>query len=431
MPYQTVPESVQRFMARITELCGAEHADWAEDFNAAFANTLTTTVNRHEDGTTFLLTGDIPAMWLRDSTAQVRPYLPIAAGDDDLAAMVEGLVRRQFRYIGIDPYANAFNEEPNGRTWDPDDRSDFSSPWLWERKYELDSLCYPIQLAWLLHANTGRTSQFDDVFVAGVRRILDVLELERRHEDSPYFFIRDCDIPTESLGADGRGSAVAVTGMTWSGFRPSDDACTYHYLVPANMFAVVVMGYVERIFTAILDDAGIASRARALRESIDAGLRAHGTTRNAAGETVWAYEVDGLGHALLMDDSNVPSLMSAPYLGYCAADDPLYLATRRTLLSGENPFYYEGEHARGIGSPHTPPRYVWPIALSVQGLASTSRDEKAAILDNLVAIDAGTHLMHEGVCVDDPTRFTREWFSWSNMMFCELVMDYFGIRVRR
>ena len=430
MPYQTVPESVQRFMARITELCGAEHADWAEDFNAAFANTLTTTVNRHEDGTTFLLTGDIPAMWLRDSTAQVRPYLPIAAGDDDLAAMVEGLVRRQFRYIGIDPYANAFNEEPNGRTWDPDDRSDFSSPWLWERKYELDSLCYPIQLAWLLHANTGRTSQFDDVFVAGVRRILDVLELERRPEASPDLFIRACDIPPESLGADGRGSAVAVTGMTWSGFRPSDDACTYHYLVPANMFAVVVMGYVERIFTAILDDAGIASRARALRESIDAGLRAHGTTRNAAGETVWAYEVDGLGHALLMDDSNVPSLMSAPYLGYCAPDDPLYLATRRTLLSAENPYYYEGAYARGIGSPHTPPRYVWPIALSVQGLTSTDADEKAAILDNLVAIDAGTHLMHEGVCVDDPTRYTREWFSWSNMMFCELVMDYFGIRVR-
>lgn len=431
MPYESVPQSVQRFMDRITALCGDEHTNWAEDFNAAFANTLTTTVNRHEDGTTFLLTGDIPAMWLRDSTAQVRPYLPIAAEDDDLAAMIEGLVRRQFRYIGIDPYANAFNEEPNGRTWDPDDRSDFSSPWLWERKYELDSLCYPIQLAWLLHANTGRVSQFDDVFVAGIRRILDVLELERHHEDSPYFFIRDCNIPTESLGADGRGSAVGRTGMTWSGFRPSDDACTYHYLVPANMFAVVVMGYVERIFTDILDDAGIAARARALRESIDAGLRGHGTTRNAAGETVWAYEVDGLGHALLMDDSNVPSLMSAPYLGYCAADDPLYLATRRTLLSAENPFYYEGEHARGIGSPHTPPRYVWPIALSVQGLTSTSRDEKAAILDNLVAIDAGTHLMHEGVCVDDPTRFTREWFSWSNMMFCELVMDYFGIRVRR
>lgn len=282
----------------------------------------------------------------------MRPYLPIAAKDDDLADMIEGLVRLQFRYIGIDPYANAFNEEPNGATWDPDDRSDFSSPW-------------------------------------------------------------------------------PPTGMTWSGFRPSDDACTYHYLVPANMFAAVVMGYAERIFTEIIDDAAMAIRARALRESIDEGLRSHDTMTNAGGETIWAYEVDGLGHALLMDDSNVPSLMAAPYLGYCAADDPLYLSTRRTLLSAENPFYYEGAYAKGIGSPHTPPRYVWPIALSIQGLTTPDKAEKAAILNNLVAIDAGTHLMHEGVCVDDPTQYTREWFSWSNMMFCELVMDYFDIRVRR
>lgn len=431
MPYQSVPESVRRFMDRITDLCGTEHADWAENFNAAFANTLTTTVNRHADGTTFLLTGDIPAMWLRDSTAQVRPYLPIAAEDDDLADMIEGLVRQQFRFINIDPYANAFNEEPNGHTWDPNDQSDFSSPWLWERKYELDSLCYPIQLAWLLYVNTGRTSQFDDEFVTGIGRILDVLSVEQNHEDSPYFFVRDCDIPTESLQRDGRGTPVARTGMTWSGFRPSDDACTYHYLVPANMFAVVVLGYVERIFTEILDGAAFAERARALRESIDAGLNEYGTTTNANGERVWAYEVDGLGHALIMDDANVPSLLAAPYLGYCAQDDPLYLSTRRTLLSAENPYYYEGKYTRGIGSPHTPPRYVWPIALSVEGLTSPSKERQAAVLDNLVAIDAGTHLMHEGVCVDDPTQYTREWFSWSNMMFCELVMAYFDIRVKR
>ena len=221
MPYQTVPDSVRRFMDRITELCGAEHADWAENFNAAFANTLTTTVHRHADGTTFLLTGDIPAMWLRDSTAQVRPYLPIAAEDDDLADMIEGLVRLQFRYIGIDPYANAFNEEPNGATWDPDDRSDFSSPWLWERKYELDSLCYPIQLAWLLYVNTGRISQFDDTFISGMRRVLDVLETEQDHARSPYFFIRDCDIPTESLDNDGRGTPVAPTGIPGRGSVPS------------------------------------------------------------------------------------------------------------------------------------------------------------------------------------------------------------------
>lgn len=432
MAYTEIPPSVAAFMRRITDLCGESHAGWARTFNACFANTLLTTVNRHEDGTTFLLTGDIPAMWLRDSTAQLRPYLPIAAEDDDLAAMIGGLVRQQFRFIAIDPYANAFNETPSGATWDPHDRSDRSSPWLWERKYEVDSLCYPIQLAWLLYANTGRTDHFDGEFVAGVRRILDVFATEQDHERSPYFFVRDTTLATETLERDGRGSPVAVTGMTWSGFRPSDDACTYHYLVPANMFAAVAMDYLVRIFDgAILDDPGIAARAGALGAAIREGIARHAITENRDGERIWAYETDGLGHHLIMDDSNVPSLMAAPYLGYCEADDPVYLATRRTLLSDENPFYYEGAHLAGIGSPHTPPRYVWPIAKAVEAMTSGSREAKAATLDTLVATDAGTHLMHEGVCVDDPNQYTREWFSWANMMFCELVMDYFDIRVAR
>lgn len=427
-----VPKSVQDFMRHITDLCGSEHADWAENFNACFANTLTTTVKRHEDGTTFLLTGDIPAMWLRDSTAQVRPYLVIAKDDPELADMICGLVRQQFRYINIDPYANAFNEEPNGHTWDPNDQSNFSSPWLWERKYEVDSLCYPIQLAWLLYANTGRTDQFDQEFVDGVAKILDVFETEQDHTRSPYFFIRDTDIPTESLDNDGRGTPVAVTGMTWSGFRPSDDACTYHYLVPSNMFVVVVMDYLERIFGGdILDDPQVVSRAHALRVAVHDGIETYGKTNNRSGETIYAFETDGLGHYNIMGDSNVPDLMAAPYLGYCEPDDPTYLATRRTLLSDENPYYYEGKYLKGIGSPHTPPRYVWPIALAVEAMTSGDKEYEAHILDRLVATDAGTHLMHEGIDVDDPTKYTREWFSWSNMMFCELVMDYFDIRVKR
>lgn len=431
MTTTAIPKSVSDFLQRITDLCGTEHADWAENFNACFANTLTTTVKRHDDGTTFLLTGDIPAMWLRDSTAQLRPYLALAAKGDDIANLIAGLVRQQFRYITIDPYANAFNEEPNGASWDKDDQSDFSSPWLWERKYEVDSLCYPIQLAWMLYANTGNTGHFDAEFIAGVKKILDVFETEQHHERSPYFFIRDTDIPTESLSNNGKGSPVAYTGMTWSGFRPSDDACTYHYLVPSNMFAAVVMGYLERIFGGeILNDADIAARAGELRRTITEGIEAHAKTTNRNGETIYAFETDGLGHVNIMDDSNVPSLMAAPYLGYCAPDDPTYLATRRTLLSDENPYYYEGEYLKGIGSPHTPPRYVWPIALSIEAMTSDNKDFKAHILDRLVATDAGTHLMHEGIDVNDPTKYTREWFSWSNMMFCELVMDYFDIRVK-
>lgn len=425
-----IPQSVSDFMQHITDLCGGEHARWAENFNAGFANTLTTTVRRHDDGTTFLLTGDIPAMWLRDSSAQFRPYLAVAVDDPELTALITGLVRQQFRFINIDPYANAFNEKPSGATWDPNDQTDSFGPWLWERKYEVDSLCYPIQLAWLLYRNTGTTSHFDDAFVSGIRRILDVFETELDHSNSRYRFFRPNDDPRDSVPNHGAGGPFAVTGMTWSGFRPSDDACVYPYLVPSNMFASVVMGYVQRIFIDVLDNREIAGRAAALQHSIDDGLAHHATIHNAAGNAIYAYEVDGLGNALLMDDSNVPNLMSAPYLGFCEADDPLYLETRNTLLSQENPYYFEGDYAHAIGSPHTPEGYVWPIAMAMQGLTSHDKAEKERILDQLVAADAGTHLMHESFDANDPNSYTRPWFSWANMMFCELVMDYFGIHVK-
>lgn len=431
MTDQNIPVSVSSFIERVTDLCGDRHPAWARVFQEAFANTLSTTVRREDDGTTFLLTGDIPAMWLRDSTAQVRPYLVIARDDDDMAAMISGLVRRQFAYICIDPYANAFNETPSGAAWDPDDRSDFASPWLWERKYEVDSLCYPVQLAWLLYRNTGRTDQFDANFIKGVRRILDVFELEQDHARSPYFFIRKTDLAQDTSSEEGRGHPVAPTGMTWSGFRPSDDACTYNYLVPSNMFASVAMDLLKRIFTGPLDDAGLADRADRLGRAIRLGIEQHGITRNAAGKAIYAYEVDGLGGVSVMDDANVPNLISAPYIGFCTFDDPIYLETRRTLLSPENPYYYEGSWAKGIGSSHTPADYVWPIALAMEGLTTKDHDEQGRILDILVQTDAGTHLMHEGFDVNDPSKYTRPWFSWANMMFCELAMDYFGIRVEQ
>lgn len=435
---QQVPESVQDFMTHITDLCGEEHADWALTFNKAFANTLTTTVRRESDGSTFLVTGDIPAMWLRDSTAQMRPYLPIAKDDPDLAELIGGLSRRQSFYITIDPYANAFNETANGASWDKNDKTDRTSPWLWERKYELDSLCYPMQLAWLLYRNTGYTAHFNADFIKAVTSVLDVLSLEQHHEQSPYFFIRDTTLPTNTLSCEGRGTPVAATGMTWSGFRPSDDSCSYHYLVPANMFASVILGYLARLFDgsdpnlpAGLNRPDIAKRAKKLEGDIREGIRTHGTTENRDGETVYAYETDGLGHATLMDDANIPNLLAAPYLGFCTEDDPTYQATRRTLLSQENPYYYTGRYAAGIGSSHTDPERVWPIALAMQGLTSGDKAEKAHLLDTLVATTDGTHLMHEGFDVNDPSRYTRPWFSWANMMFCELVMDYFGIRVQR
>ncbi|MBO0472124.1 glycoside hydrolase family 125 protein [Enterococcus ureasiticus] len=429
MTYKKIPESVQGFMNKITQLCGEEHAGWAENFNAAFANTLTTTVKRQVDGTTFLLTGDIPAMWLRDSTAQVRPYLVIAKEDDELRDMICGLVQRQFYYITIDPYANAFNETPNGAGHQTDHTK--MDPWIWERKYEIDSLCYPVQLAYLLFKNTGSKKQFDENFVEGVKKILTVFAIEQEHQYSPYTFERDTTRLEDTLPNNGRGSEVGKTGMTWSGFRPSDDACRYGYLVPSNMFAVVVLGYIEEIFTEVLSDPQLVEQAASLRKEIDTGIKEYGKADNQGGELVYAYEVDGLGNASIMDDSNIPNLLSAPYLGYTTIDDSVYQATRKTVLSKENPYFYEGKCAKGIGSSHTPENYIWPIALAMEGMTTKDKAEKERILNSLVANDGGTHLMHEGFDVDNPANYTREWFSWANMMFCELVMDYFDIRVER
>lgn len=428
MAYQEIPQSIQNLMDKVTEK-SKENLRWAENFNASFSNTLLTTVKRKSDHTTFLLTGDIPAMWLRDSTAQVRPYLLVAKEDTDIADMIAGVVERQLQYVNLDPYANAFNEEANN-AGHQDDHTEMN-PWIWERKYEIDSLCYPIQLSYLLYKETGRTDHFNETFKEAVSKTLALWKVEQNHENSPYNFERDTWREEDTLVNEGKGSPIGVTGMTWSGFRPSDDRCIYNYLVPSNMFAVVVLDYLKEIYTEIIKDSAIVDEITGLREEIQSGIEKFAKVKNAAGETIYAYEVDGLGNYSIMDDSNVPSLLAAPYLGYCAEDDEVYLATRNTILSKENPYFYEGDCAKGIGSSHTPENYIWPIALAMEGLTTSDKQEKKRILDLLVENDAGTNLMHEGFDVNDPNNYTREWFSWANMMFCELVLDYYDLRIKK
>ena len=428
MVYQEIPKSVKNLMNTVTEK-SAENPRWAENFNASFSNTLLTTVKKQSDNTTFLLTGDIPAMWLRDSTAQVRPYLLVAKEDEEMSNMIAGVVERQLLYVNLDPYANAFNEEANN-AGHQDDQTEMN-PWIWERKYEIDSLCYPIQLSYLLYKETGRTDQFNQTFKDAVEKILALWKTEQNHENSPYVFERDTWREEDTLVNEGKGSPIKVTGMTWSGFRPSDDRCIYNYLVPANMFAVVVLDYLKEIYTEILKETELLEEISTLRQEINKGIEEYGQVKNKAGETIYAYEVDGLGNYSIMDDSNVPSLLAAPYLGYCSEEDPIYLATRKTLLSKENPYFYEGKYAKGIGSSHTPENYIWPIALAIEGLTSPDKKEKKRILDLLVENDGGTNLMHEGFDVDNPNNYTREWFSWANMMFCELVLDYYDLRIKK
>lgn len=424
-----ISENIYAFIDEIVAKTEAENPKWGEVFKKCFLNTLETTVKVNEDGTVFVLTGDIPAMWLRDSTAQVRPYLLLAPFDEQISDIIAGLVEQQFRYIIHDPYANAFNRTEDG-SGHQDDHTEMT-PLIWERKYEIDSLCYPIQLAYLLYKNTGRTDQFNQTFIDGVKEIVNLWIVEQDHANSPYTFVRDTDREEDTLINDGRGSEVAVTGMTWSGFRPSDDRCIYHYLVPSNMFAVVVLDYLVELADIVDFPEGLVDQISTLRAEIQTGIENHAIVENKAGEKVYAYEVDGLGNYSLTDDPNVPSLLSLPYLGYCEEDDELYQATRRMIFSKENPYYFEGEYARGLGSSHTWDQYIWPIALSMEGLTTSDRDAKRDLLNTLVNTDGGTYLMHESFDVNDPTKYSREWFSWSNMMFCELLLDYYGQKVKR
>lgn len=385
-----------------------DRPDLVTTFDGCLRNTLETTVRRRDDGSTFVATGDIPAMWLRDSSAQVETYLRFPSLRDTLL----GVVQQQAAYFAIDPYANAFNEHPSEEHFSHDEPP--PGPWVWERKYELDSLCYPIRLAYQLKAPPPYEM---------LRGIVDLMKVEQHHEtDSPYRFQRYGDNlpPTETLGRGGKGAETAYTGMVWSGFRPSDDACTYGYLVPANMFAVVSLGQLAELVRG--EDAELATEAETLAQQIRAGIEEHAIVEHPTYGRVWAYEVDGRGNHLLMDDANIPSLLSAPYLGFCDVDDPTYRRTRAMVLSAENPYYYVGSAARGIGSPHTHPRWIWPMSLTMQAMTSTDPAERGELIDTLLATTAGTQLMHESFDVDDPARFSRPWFGWANSLFAELIL---------
>jgi uncharacterized protein len=406
---QTVIANVQKALPQYPQL--------PKLFANTFSNTYATTLKPQADGSTFVITGDIPAMWLRDSTAQVRPYVRLAKTDPNFANLIAGIVKRQAAFVLIDPYANAFNENANGNCHNKD-KTDMG-PWIWERKYELDSLCAPLVLAYDLWKTTGLTSHLDDTFERAALLIVRTITQEQNHAASSYRFERLQGPPSDTLTNEGRGNPVAFTGMSWSGFRPSDDACTYNYLVPSNMLAVVALSKLSEMPVG----QNLREQAAVLSNTIRISIETHAIIEHPTHGKIYAYEVNGLGHYNFMDDANVPSLLAMPYMGYCDVSDVVYQATRRFALSQDNPYFYTGKAAEGIGSPHTPKDYIWPISLCMQGLTSNDRQEQLALLETLMRTDAGTGLMHEGFHKDDANQFTRPWFAWANSLFAEFVMD--------
>ena len=388
-------------------------------------NTLDTTVELGTlDGRpdTFVITGDIHAMWPRDSTAQVWPYLQFAREDPHLKQLLRGVVERQTRCVLIDPYANAFNKELVPSPEHAGDETDMK-PGVFERKWELDSLCSVIRLAHGYWKATGDIAPFDARWREAMTLIVATMRTQQRLVGAgPYRFQRNTTWSPDQVPGNGYGNPMRPVGLIVSLFRPSDDAANLPFLVPANHYAVVALKQLAELHRA-LGSARLAADSLTLADEVSGALRAYGTTLDPAGGRVWAYEVDGFGGATVMDDANVPSLLSLPYLGCCVAEDPLYRRTRALILSTGNPWFHRGRAAEGIGSPHTPGNRIWPIDIAMRALTSSRDVEIAECLKALATTDAGSGFMHEAFDADDPAQFSRPWFAWANSLFGELMLE--------
>jgi len=416
-----VEETIREVKGRIAD------PELAWLFENCYPNTLDTTVDFRDNGgeggepDTFVITGDIDAMWLRDSAAQVWPYLPLARRDPHLRRLLQGVIRRQSQCIRFDPYANAFLADPNGTDQWAGDYTQMK-PGIHERKWEVDSLCYPIRLAYAYWKETGDTSPLDAGWEQAMDRVVQTFREQQRHDGpGPYTFQRGGDPPAPDSPAL-YGSPVAPTGLICSRFRPSDDATTYQFLIPSNFFAVISLRQMAEMLDGVRHRPDKALDARALADEVAAALAAWAPQAHPTWGVIYAYEVDGLGNALFMDDSNVPSLLSLPYLGVCAASDPLYQATRRFIWSDDNPWFFQGKFT-GVGGPHLGPDTIWPMSLIMYALTSASEAEAASCLATLKAAHAGTGFMHEAFHKDDPARYTRSWFAWANTLFGELILQ--------
>jgi meiotically up-regulated gene 157 (Mug157) protein len=394
-------------------------------FENCFPNTLDTTVEFEiieGKPDTYVITGDIDAMWLRDSTAQVWPYLPLIKGDKKLQELIAGVINRQKKCIILDPYANAFYKDFNKESeWKADLTA--MKPGIHERKWEIDSLCYPIRLAYHYYKTSGDTSVFDSSWVRSIELTLQTFKEQQRKEgNGPYTFQRNTFWATDGVPLSGYGYPVKPVGLICSMFRPSDDATIFPFLIPSNYFALVSLKQAAELLNTVVKNSKLALECSALATELEKALLAHAIINHPTFGKLYAYEVNGFGSFNLMDDANVPSLLSLPYLGAVKNTDPVYVNTRKYLLSTNNPFFFKGKAGEGIGGPHAGMNMIWPLSVTMRGLTSGNATEVAQCLHVLKSAHAGTGFMHEAFHKDDASNFTRKWFAWANTLFGELVM---------
>ena len=415
-------EAVEKAIAAVKSKSTNTELSWL--FENCFPNTLDTTVEyKMKDGRpdTYVITGDIDAMWLRDSTAQVSPYLPLVKEDEQLRHLIAGVINHQVKCVLKDPYANAFyGDETKQGEW----KSDLTDmkPGIHERKWEIDSLCYPIRLGYQYWKITGDTSPFDATWKQSIELTLKTFkEQQRKDGPGPYHFQRTTSWATDGVPIGGYGYPVKPVGLICSMFRPSDDATIFPFLVPSNFFAVVSLRQAAEMVQAFHKDANLANACRTLATEVENALQKYAIVTHPQFGKVYAFEVNGFGSFNLMDDANVPSLLSLPYLGAIKPNDPVYINTRKLILSSENPFFFSGKAGKGIGSPHTGLNRIWTISLVMQGLTSNNEAEIKQCLQTLQKCHAGKGFMHESFDKDDASKFSRSWFAWANTIFGELI----------
>jgi meiotically up-regulated gene 157 (Mug157) protein len=433
LPHARPPKAGRHFSSATVEALIARIQPQIADkslatiFENCLPNTLDTTVfpgvfEGHPD--TYIVTGDIDAMWLRDSSAQVWPYVSLARQEAELRQLLEGVIRRQARMILLDPYANAFTRDPSATplSWAANDLTEHH-PGVAERKWEVDSLCYPLRLAHGYWRATGDISPFDSTFKEAAWTIVRTFRAQQRKLDpGPYSFQRPSPVPSDSVPLGGFGNPALAVGMIFSMFRPSDDACIYPLLVPANMFAVVCLRKLADLAHHVLDDPKLAAESASLAGEVDRAVQQYGKTQHAGFGEIWAYEVDGYGNALMIDDADAPGLVTLSYLESCTRFDPLYRRTRRFALSDSNPYFCHGKAAAGVGSPHEGINTIWPMSITYRALTATDDQEIRQCLRWLRDTTAGTGFMHESFKKDDASSFTRPWFAWANTLFGELIL---------
>lgn len=410
-------DTIEEVISAISETIADD--DIKRMFTQCFPNTLDTTVyhSEHEGRPdTFVVTGDIPAMWLRDSVNQAWPYLRYSSRDEEIKKLFIGLIHRQTICIDADPYANAFKKDlHNGKAE------------VFERKYELDSFGAFYRLSFGYYQQTHDLSPFDDAWLRAINKTLTIIHteqntLDKQNHELLYHFTTPSGHLHPAVRLKGYGYPGKHCGLSRCVFRPSDDENVFPYLIPANAMVVSYLRKLLPLFEKI-NAHETGKLAETLADQIDEGIKEYGIVDHKKYGKIYAYEVDGYGSSCIMDDPNIPSLLSLPYLGYGSATDEVYQHTRELILSRWNSFFAKGEVACGLTSPHVGMcDHFWPMATIMQALTSDSKEEIIECLQTLKRTHAGTFFMHESVDVDNDHHFTRPWFAWVNSLFGELIV---------